>query len=179
MRTWWQDEELNADLLSAFARVYCRGKRKPKKETLLFGLEENLFLGFWVFFSEEKKRTKFWNVKPFKLQNWNNFVLTLSKWNTLTSFQYFFKCFRWTKYSAKLGRMCRISSFCQFCLPVFLFCYIYSIVKFLIRRPPKPNQGLALPPAHSNQASREKWNFLGCYNGLLSQGYIHTKGKTS
>lgn len=67
----------------------------------------------------------------------------------------------------------------QFCLPVFLLCYIYSIVRFLTQRPHEPNQGLALPPTCSNQAPGEKGNFLGCYDGLFSQDYIHTTGKTS
>lgn len=66
----------------------------------------------------------------------------------------------------------------QFRLPVFLLCYIYSIVKFLIQRPREPNQGSALPPTCSHQAPGEKGNFLGCNDGLFSQDYIHTTGKT-
>lgn len=40
---------------------------KKHEKNLLFGLGENLFLGFWMFFPKEKC-TKFGGEKPFKLQ---------------------------------------------------------------------------------------------------------------
>lgn len=163
----------------------CREKflRRSQKEkhVYLSSKETFSFLASWIFLLKRREKKE----QNFEIQNllYHKIKIVLL-WHYQNEphwlhFGIFSNGFVLQNIQLELGRMFRISGFCQFCLPVFLFCYIYPTVKFLIQRPPKPKQGLALPPAHSKQVPSEKWNFLGCCSGLFSQDCIHTEGKTS
>ena len=59
MRTWSQNEKLNADLLPACARACCREKRSQKKKHFYLSLEKTFSWDFEYFSLKKKNEQNF------------------------------------------------------------------------------------------------------------------------
>lgn len=138
MRTWWQNEEVNAAHPPACARACCRRTgifKKTQKETFYLGLEKTFSWDFEYFSLKRNVQ----NLEAKNLSSCKNkifFVWYCQNETRWLHFSFFPNVFgeqniqlNWVEYAGSLVFAK------QFRLPVFLLCNIYSIVKFLIQRP--------------------------------------------